>query len=118
LLVLGLLLLVDGPIPEMRVKLATALAIAIPLGTLTAILMTLAIRARRNKVQTGQEALIGQIATVRSPLAPEGTVFLMGETWNAVSQVPADTGSHVRVRAVKGLQLEVEPEEISNKVSR
>jgi len=118
LLVLGLLLLVDGPIPEMRVKLATALAISTPLGTLTAILMTLAIRARRNKVQTGQEALIGQIATVRSPLSPEGTVFLMGELWSAVSPVPADTGARVRVRAVKGLQLEVEPDDIDGKVSR
>jgi membrane-bound serine protease (ClpP class) len=118
LLVLGLLLLVDGPIPEMRVKLATALAISIPLGTLTAILMTLAIKAHRNKVQTGREALIGQIAVVKSPLTPEGTVSLMGEMWNAVSRVPAETGAHVRVRAVRGLQLEVEPEDINNKVSR
>lgn len=118
LLVLGLLLLVDGPIPEMRVKLATALAVAIPLGTLTAILMTLAIKARHNKVQTGREALIGQIAVVRSPLTPEGTVSVMGETWNAVSRVPTETGARVRVRAVSGLQLEVEPEDIDNKVSR
>jgi membrane-bound serine protease (ClpP class) len=115
LLILGSLMLVDGPIPEMRVKLATALAVSIPFGIITAFLMTLAIKARRNKVQTGQEGLIGEIAVVRVPLAPEGTVFVMGEMWNAVSRIPADIGSRVRVRAVHGLQLEVEPEENKDK---
>jgi membrane protein implicated in regulation of membrane protease activity len=41
---------------------------------------------------------------------PEGKVSLMGELWNAVSSRPADIGERVRVRAVNGLQLEVEPE--------
>lgn len=111
LMVLGCLTLVDGPIPEMRVKLATALAISIPFGIITAVILTLAIRARRNKTVTGQEGLIGEIGVVRMPLSPEGTIFLMGEMWNAVSPVPVDTGSKVRVRAVHGLQLEVEPTE-------
>jgi membrane protein implicated in regulation of membrane protease activity len=34
----------------------------------------------------------------------------MGELWNAVSSAPADIGSRVRIRAVEGLTLEVEPE--------
>jgi membrane-bound serine protease (ClpP class) len=115
LLVLGTLMLVDGPIPEMRVRPVTALAIGIPLGILTAFLMTLAIKARRNKVLTGQEGLIGEVAVVSVPLAPEGKVSVMGEIWNAVSRVPADVGSRVRIRAVHGLQLEVEPEEAKDK---
>jgi membrane-bound serine protease (ClpP class) len=115
LLILGLLMLVDGPIPEMRVRLATALGISIPFGILTALLLTLAVRARRNKVVTGQEGLVGEIGIVRVPLAPEGTVLVMGELWNAVSRLPADAGSRVRVRAVHGLQLEVEPEQARDK---
>lgn len=115
LLVLGSLLLVDGPIPEMRVKLLTALAVSIPFGIMTAIIMTLAIRARRNKTVTGQEGLIGEIGIVRAPLAPEGKVSVMGELWNAISPAPADIGSRVRVRAVHGLQLEVEPEDAGKK---
>lgn len=113
LLILGSLMLVDGPIPEMRVKLATALAVSIPFALITTLLMTIALRARRNKVQTGAEALIGQLAVVRMPLTPEGKVALMGELWNAVSSGPAEIGQRVRVRAVKGLQLEVEPEKQS-----
>ncbi len=115
LLILGLLMLVDGPIPEMRVKLATALVVSIPFGIITAVIMTLAIRARRNKVVTGQEGLIGEIAVVRAPLTPEGKVSVMGELWNAISRAPVDVGSRVRVRAVHGLQLEVEPEEAKEK---
>jgi len=115
LLILGSLMLVDGPIPEMRVRLATALGISIPFGILTAFLLTLAVRARRNKVVTGQEGLVGEIGVVRVPLAPEGTVLVMGELWNAVSRLPADAGSRVRVRAVHGLQLEVEPEQARDK---
>ena len=52
-LTLGGLLLVDGPIPEMRVKLWTALGVSIPLGVITIFLMTIALKARRNKVVTG-----------------------------------------------------------------
>jgi len=110
LLILGSLMLVDGPIPEMRVKVATALAVSIPFALITSFLMTVALRARRNKVQTGAEALIGQLAIVRMPLNPDGKVALMGELWNAVSSRPAEIGERVRVRAVNGLQLEVEPE--------
>ena len=118
LLILGSLMLVDGPIPEMRVKVATALAVSIPFALITTLLMTIALRARRNKVQTGPEALIGQMAVVRMPLASEGKVMLMGELWNAVSSSPADIGQRVRVRAVHGLQLEVEPEKQTAEIPR
>src|SRR5215813_1832813 len=64
MMILGMLLLVDGPIPEMRVKLITALAVSIPLGLITVFLMTIAIKARRNKITTGQEGLIGEIGVV------------------------------------------------------
>jgi membrane-bound serine protease (ClpP class) len=60
LLTLGGLFLVDAPIPEMRVHLATALAVSIPLGIITAFLMSIAVRARRNKVVTGEQGLIGE----------------------------------------------------------
>ena len=109
LLTLGGLLLVDAPIPEMRVHLLTAMAISIPLGLITAFLMTIAFRARRNKVVTGVQGLIGEIGVAQSPLVPEGKVFVHGEIWNAISSAPVPIGAKVVVRRVKGLQLEVSP---------
>jgi membrane-bound serine protease (ClpP class) len=109
LLTLGGLLLVDGPIPEMRVRLLTALAVSVPLGIITAFLMTIAVRARRNKVVTGAEGLVGEIGIAQSVLSPNGKVVVHGEFWDAVSVVPIPAGERVVVRQVDGLTLRVDP---------
>jgi membrane-bound serine protease (ClpP class) len=109
LLTLGGLFLVDAPIPEMRVHPATALAVSIPLGIITAFLMSIAVRARRNKVVTGEQGLIGEIGIAQTTLAPAGKVFVHGELWDAVSTVPVPAGERIVVRQVDGLTLRVEP---------
>ena len=109
LLTLGGLFLVDAPIPEMRVHLATALAVSIPLGIITAFLMSIAVRARRHKVVTGEQGLIGEIGIAQTTLAPAGKVFVHGELWDAVSTVPVPAGERIVVRQVDGLTLRVEP---------
>jgi membrane-bound serine protease (ClpP class) len=93
----------------MRVHFVTALAVSAPLGIITAFLMTIALKARRNKVVTGVQGLIGEVGTAQSVLAPLGKVLVHGEIWNAVSSSPVPTGSKVVVRKVDGLQLEVAP---------
>jgi membrane-bound serine protease (ClpP class) len=108
-LTLGGLLLVDGPIPAMRVRWLTALSISLPLGAITVFLMTMAIRARRNKVTTGPQGLVGEIGVANTPLAPEGKVFVHGEIWSAVASVNINIGEQVQVRAVDGLLLRVDP---------
>jgi len=110
MMVLGMLLLVDGPIPQMRVKLVTALAVTLPIAAITIFLMTIAIKARRNKVVTGQEALIGEIGVVEAPLTPAGKVFVHGELWDAVAPTTIETGRNVVVRKVQDLKLYVEPQ--------
>jgi len=107
-MVLGALLLVDAPIPEMRVHLWTALAVSIPIGLITAFLMTLALKARRNKVVTGEQGLIGEVGVAQTPLSPQGKVFVHGEIWDAVSSMNIAAGERVIVRRVDGLQLEVD----------
>jgi membrane-bound serine protease (ClpP class) len=109
LLTIGGLLLVDAPIPEMRVHLFTALAVSIPVGLITAFLMTVALRARRNKLVSGADGLIGEVGVARTPLTPEGKVFIHGELWNAVSSAPVPAGTAVVVQRVEGLQLAVAP---------
>jgi membrane-bound serine protease (ClpP class) len=112
-LVIGALLLVDSPIPELRVKLATALAVSIPLGAITVFLMTVALQARRNKVVTGREGLVGEVAIAQTALAPAGKVFVHGEIWDAVASANVPAGDRVVVQRVDGLQLEVQPAEVA-----
>jgi membrane-bound serine protease (ClpP class) len=109
LLTLGGLLLVDSPIPEMRVHLLTALAVSIPLGAITAFLMSIALKARRNKRVSGADGLIGETAIAQTPLMPRGKVFVHGELWDAVSSSGVPAGESVVVRRVEGLLLQVDP---------
>jgi membrane-bound serine protease (ClpP class) len=109
LLTIGGLLLVDSPIPEMRVHLLTALAVSIPFGLITAFLMTIAVKARRNKVVTGAQGLVGETGVVQTALSPQGKVFVHGELWDAMAASALPAGQMVVVRRVDGLVLEVDP---------
>ena len=75
-------------------------------------------RDRRRKVVTGQEALVGALATARGPLMPTGMVTFHGERWRATSRSGRiDAGQPVRVVSVSGLDLIVEaaPEQPAKK---
>jgi len=110
-MIIGALFLVDGPIPEMRVRFATALLVSIPIGAIAIFLTTLVLRARSSRVVTGQEGMIGETGVARTLLAPDGKVFVHGELWNAVARGEIAAGTRVRVRAVDGLHLLVEAAE-------
>ncbi len=110
-MVFGALFLVDTPIPEMRVSLVTALVVSIPLGVIAVFLAGLVLRSRGHRVTTGTEGMVGEIGVARTPIAPEGKVFVHGEIWNAVSKAPVEEGARVRVSAVKGLCVVVETSE-------
>ena len=107
-LVFGLLTLVDGPIPELQVHPATAIAAGAAFGLITVFLVRLAIRARQNKSVVGVDALIGLTAIAQQPLSPSGQVLVHGELWQAESPTPVAPGETVKVRAVRNLTLLVD----------
>jgi membrane-bound serine protease (ClpP class) len=110
-MIIGALFLVDGPIPQMRVNIVTAIAVSIPIGLIAVFLTTLVLRARRGRVATGSEGMIGEIGIARTPLGPDGKVFVHGELWNAMSSSAIAEGARVKVASVNGLHLVVEPAE-------
>jgi membrane-bound serine protease (ClpP class) len=107
-MVLGAVMLINSP-PEMRVHWLTAIALALPFSAITMFLLSLAVRARRGKVETGSEGMIGATGAAVTPLEPEGKVFVRGEYWNAVSLQPVAAGAPVRVTGIHQLKLTVEP---------
>jgi membrane-bound serine protease (ClpP class) len=109
LMIVGGLLLVDGPIPQMRVQWITALSISLPLGLITVFLMIKVFQARRNKVVTGEQGMIGEIGVVRASLTPTGKVFVHGELWDAIASTTVEVGQPVVVRRIQDLTLHVEP---------
>jgi membrane-bound serine protease (ClpP class) len=110
-MVLGSVMLVESPVPELRIHWSTALAVTLPFSAITVFLLTIAVRARRNKVETGVEGMIGQIGEALTHLAPQGKVFVRGEYWNAVALSPVAAGARVKVTAIDRLTLTVEPAE-------
>jgi membrane-bound serine protease (ClpP class) len=108
-MILGAVMLIDSPLPEMRIHLATAVAVTLPFTAITVFLVTLVIRARSAKVVTGKEGMIGESGVAVGDLIPEGRVLVHGEYWNAVATAPLKSGDHLRVTAIDRLKLTVEP---------
>jgi membrane-bound serine protease (ClpP class) len=111
-LVIGGWMLVEGPIPELRVPPAFLIPLALAVTAVCAFVLRLAVRAQRARVASGREGLCGELATVDQPLAPAGKVFVHGEIWNAVTTagVEIPRGARVRVVGVDEMTLTVEPE--------
>src|SRR5205823_541081 len=108
-MVLGALMLVDTDVPELRVRLGTALGLAIPFALITSFLVSIAVRARRNKVVTGVEGMMGLAGVAVGELNPSGTVLVRGEYWNAQAPGHIAASDPVRVTGIDGLTLRVEP---------
>lgn len=108
--VVGSMILIDVPNPELRLPLKLVLAVVIPFGIIFTFVLRLALRARRAKVTTGTTGMIGLTGKAQTAIAPEGKVFVRGELWRARSQMSIEPGESVRVTGVEGLTLDVEAE--------
>ncbi|MBI3681567.1 MAG: nodulation protein NfeD [Acidobacteria bacterium] len=107
-MLLGAVMLVEGP-PEFRIRWSTAVAVTIPFALITVFLVSLVIRARAQPVATGDAGLLHEKGIAYTDLAPAGKVYIHGEYWDAVAPGPVARGVRVRVAAVEGLRLRVEP---------
>ena len=108
-LVVGLRLLVRGVIPQLEVHWSTALGTGVGFGGITAGLLLLGAKARRAKLRTGADAVLGWLAVAQTPLAPEGEVLVRGELWHArlSGDSYVEAGECVKVQGVSGRVLEV-----------
>jgi membrane-bound serine protease (ClpP class) len=112
-MVLGAMILVKSPWPEMRIHLPTALSVTLPLALITIVLLRLVIAAKRRKAVTGDQGMIGELGVVQADLSPWGKILVHGELWDAHAGETISKGARVRVRKIEGLTLEVEPEKKS-----
>jgi membrane-bound serine protease (ClpP class) len=109
-MILGAMMLVDAPVPELRIGMATLLPASAAMAVLTFLLVRLVLQARAGAVVTGEAGMVGQLAVADTSLAPEGFVRLMGERWRAIADGQVAAGEHIRVVAVDGLTLRVRKE--------
>ncbi|HEX5483504.1 MAG TPA: NfeD family protein, partial [Terriglobia bacterium] len=107
----GSLILIRSPWPGAHIHLSTSLSVTLPLAFITFLLFRAALVASRKKAVTGAEGMVGAFGIARTDLAPDGKILVHGELWDARSSESVPAGGPVKVRAVEGLKLIVEPEQ-------
>ena len=107
-LLLGAMLLIDTNDPALKIRFSMALAVTLPFALITSFLFSIAVRARKNKVVTGMEAMPGRCGVTVGELNPSGKVKIQGEYWDAIAGKPIASNEPVRVTSVEGLVLHVE----------
>jgi membrane-bound serine protease (ClpP class) len=107
-MVIGSIMLIDAPIPELRPSLKFIIPVAVGLSLIFLFLIFIAVRALANRVHTGKEGLIGEIGIAQSDLSPRGKVFVHGEIWNAEADQEIPKGEEVQVvEVLNNLRIKV-----------
>ncbi|GAC1389171.1 MAG: nodulation protein NfeD [Ktedonobacteraceae bacterium] len=112
-LIVGALLFFNsgGPYSGTQLNPVVVYIVAGIVGLVGLMLVAFIVRARRMRVTTGVEGMIGATVIARTPLLPEGRVSYSGEDWAAVLDAPtavADPGSRLQIVSVEGLRLHVQ----------
>jgi len=108
-LVFGSLMLIDSPMPELRLGLRIVLPVTLGLSAIVLFLVRLAVQSQRRRATTGDAGMIGEQGRALSILGPgqAGRVLVHGEIWNATAEEFIADGDDVTVAAVWGLKLTV-----------
>jgi membrane-bound serine protease (ClpP class) len=106
-MILGAMMLVDSPLPELRVNPWRLVPVILAFAAFAIALVRLVFQAQRRRAQTGAEGLRGQPGKAESDLDPEGWVIVQGERWRARAGERIAAGGEVEVLSVEGLRLRV-----------
>lgn len=108
-LLFGSMMLMDTSAPELQVSLSVILPVVGGLSAILILLVRLGIASQRRRPTTGSAGMIGEAATVMSPIGPgaHGRVATHGEIWTASAGEAIAEGEEVIVTGVEGLTLRV-----------
>jgi len=108
--IIGSIILMDTDLPAFQISLPIIAAFAVASVGIFIFAIGMALRARRTRIVSGQEAMIGAVATALEDFNGEGRVRLMSESWQAYCDQPIQRGQRVVVERMDGLVLTVRPE--------
>jgi membrane-bound serine protease (ClpP class) len=98
-------------VPGVSVDLSFLIPVTLAVAGILVFLGRLGVQVQRQPAATGADTLIGLTGRTRAPLlaGERGQIDLRGEIWWALSREPIGGAEPVRVTAVEGLTLLVEP---------
>lgn len=103
---LGSVLLFSGS-PTFRISPVLIAGVVIAVSAFFILVITAVVRNQRRPQPTGMESMVGAIAVARTPLKPHGTVFILGELWEAIADEEVELGEEVVITKIEGLKLRV-----------
>ena len=106
-MVLGSIMLIDSPVPIMKVSLTMIIPVVLFTAAFFLLTMYLYYKAQKKKPTIGKEAQIGEIGISRTDVNKTGKINIHGEIWNAYSDEPISSGESVEVISVNGLKLKI-----------
>jgi membrane-bound serine protease (ClpP class) len=111
-LILGGIMLIDSPIPVMRISLSVLIPVAVATALVAFFLLSRIISSMGTRIRTGSEGLVDETGVVSETFSPEGAEFagqirIHGEIWKARSVAPVEKGDRVRVVSRDNLTLYV-----------
>jgi membrane-bound serine protease (ClpP class) len=111
-LLLGSMMLVDSPLPELQIGLRVIVPVTLALAAIVLFLVRLAVAAQRTRAVTGDVGMLNEVGRALTSIDAGGVgrVQAHGEIWTATANEPISAGDIVRVVGVKGLLLTVCPE--------
>ena len=109
-LVIGTVMLIEPDATGYSVPLAFVVALGLTSALVVFAIVAMAVKARQRRVVTGREHIVGAAGVVLDDLQQQGWARVQGESWQVVSATPLSRGQKVRVTAIDGLTLTVEPE--------
>jgi len=107
--VFGSIILFDTDIPGMQVSQGLIFSVALFASASLLLLVMMLMRIRRRQVHSGAEEMVGARGEALRDFTGDGLVFVHGERWTAHSSTPVRKGQRIRVKAINGLILDVEP---------
>lgn len=109
--VLGSVMLMNTGVPGYAVNLGVIAGIATCAAGVLLLIVWLALRARRARQATGDEAMLSEMAELLEPVAAGGEAWAIvhGERWRIRSETALPTGAHARIVRRQGLLLWVAP---------
>jgi membrane-bound serine protease (ClpP class) len=105
----GSIILLDTELSAFSLSLPLIFGLALTSAAFMMMVTGLALRQRRKPVVSGREQLVGSIGEALESFHGDGAVHVHGERWSAHCDTPVVTGQSVRIRAINGLVLEIEP---------
>jgi membrane-bound serine protease (ClpP class) len=108
-LLLGSMILIDAPTPELRVSLSLIIPVVVGLSAILLFLVRLAVISQRRPSVTGASGMVGVagVALTAIPAGGTGRVSARGEIWTARSSDAVSEGESVVVSGLDGLVLTV-----------